>query len=307
MPMLLRNMILVLLVGLSLHLPRGIAQIEDLSQWSLVEDPANKNFSAAQFADQAELAAADGPVPSGTDIGFQSVDGDTPASSLLGYAFVPDQDFTVAIDFDTSFLGSPSGFLSLGFGVGECRDGMNSAGVAMSTFNGNPFLSFGGAARIGDVDQSPIVLNLGASSEGSLFVSLNADSGNITIGASAKPGDSSPTATASFDGIQKQWNGDDLLVSFFMRSGPLTPWSGGGVGQFVFSNLRVLDGQAVNVQDPGILLGDVNTDGVVNLLDVAPFVDLLTAGQFQAEADINQDQAVNLLDVTPFVEILSGP
>ena len=54
------------------------------------------------------------------------------------------------------------------------------------------------------------------------------------------------------------------------------------------------------------LLGDVNLDGVVNLLDVQPFVDLLVSGDFQAEADINQDGVVDLLDVQPFVDLLSG-
>ncbi len=56
----------------------------------------------------------------------------------------------------------------------------------------------------------------------------------------------------------------------------------------------------------GVLLGDVNLDGVVNLQDVAPFVALLTGGGFQAEADVNQDGAVDLLDVNPFVTVLTG-
>ena len=53
-------------------------------------------------------------------------------------------------------------------------------------------------------------------------------------------------------------------------------------------------------------IGDVNCDGLVNLLDVAPFVDVISNGQFNAKADINQDGVVNLLDVGPFVELLSG-
>ena len=55
-----------------------------------------------------------------------------------------------------------------------------------------------------------------------------------------------------------------------------------------------------------VILGDVNLDGMVNLLDVGPFVELLGNGGFQAEADINQDGSVNLLDVGPFVDILGG-
>jgi hypothetical protein len=55
-----------------------------------------------------------------------------------------------------------------------------------------------------------------------------------------------------------------------------------------------------------VLRGDVNGDGAVNLLDVDPFVGLLTAGDYLAEADINEDGVVNLLDVDPFVDLLSG-
>lgn len=59
-------------------------------------------------------------------------------------------------------------------------------------------------------------------------------------------------------------------------------------------------------QSADVLLGDVNLDGTVNLLDVAPFVNLLSSGNYQAEADINSDGAVNLLDVAGFVELLSN-
>ena len=62
----------------------------------------------------------------------------------------------------------------------------------------------------------------------------------------------------------------------------------------------------VDFTPPGVLLGDVNRDGAVNLLDVGPFVELIATGEFQAEADINMDGVVNLLDVGPFVELLSG-
>lgn len=54
------------------------------------------------------------------------------------------------------------------------------------------------------------------------------------------------------------------------------------------------------------LLGDVNGDGLVNLLDVAPFVTLIADGGFECGADVNQDGAVDLLDVGPFVSILAG-
>ena len=54
-------------------------------------------------------------------------------------------------------------------------------------------------------------------------------------------------------------------------------------------------------------LGDVNMDGTINLLDVAPFVNVLTGGgEYVCEADINQDGVNDLLDVSPFVEILTN-
>ena len=55
-----------------------------------------------------------------------------------------------------------------------------------------------------------------------------------------------------------------------------------------------------------VLLGDVNRDGSVDLLDVAPFVDLISNSGYQVEADVNQDGMVNLLDVQPFVDLLTG-
>lgn len=60
------------------------------------------------------------------------------------------------------------------------------------------------------------------------------------------------------------------------------------------------------VVDAGVLLGDVNGDGAVNLLDVGPFVDLIGGGIFQPEGDINMDGEVDLLDVGPFVDLLSS-
>lgn len=53
------------------------------------------------------------------------------------------------------------------------------------------------------------------------------------------------------------------------------------------------------------VLGDVNQDGLLNLLDVAPFVNAISSGTFQSEADTNQDGVLNLLDVAPFIELLS--
>lgn len=69
-------------------------------------------------------------------------------------------------------------------------------------------------------------------------------------------------------------------------------------------NVDALD-QVPEITDD-FVLGDVNGDGVVNLLDVSPFVELISSGEFLKEADINGDGSVNLLDVDPFIELLNG-
>ena len=88
---------------------------------------------------------------------------------------------------------------------------------------------------------------------------------------------------------------------------------------FNFVNLSIAGGYVyllVEIEVPGLLFGnaffripvftpgDVNGDGLVNLLDVPPFVELLSSTQYQVEADINRDGIVNLLDVGPFIELL---
>lgn len=55
-----------------------------------------------------------------------------------------------------------------------------------------------------------------------------------------------------------------------------------------------------------VLRGDVNEDGVVNALDISPFVSHLTAGTYLAEADMNSDGLVNALDISGFVAALTG-
>jgi len=58
--------------------------------------------------------------------------------------------------------------------------------------------------------------------------------------------------------------------------------------------------------EPEFLLGDVNRDGMVNFLDITPFISLLSGGGNQIEADINGDGAVNFLDIVPFIALLSS-
>lgn len=71
-------------------------------------------------------------------------------------------------------------------------------------------------------------------------------------------------------------------------------------------------GPGLDIGSPGISvkkwLGDVNRDGLVNGLDVDPFVARVLDGPYQEEADMNLDGFVNGLDVDPFVDavVLGG-
>ena len=75
-----------------------------------------------------------------------------------------------------------------------------------------------------------------------------------------------------------------------------------GLATLTVDGTIVLNG---TLPDP-FVAGDVNCDGVVDLLDVSPFVQLLSTGGFSEKADINGDGTVDLLDVSPFVALLSG-
>jgi hypothetical protein len=54
------------------------------------------------------------------------------------------------------------------------------------------------------------------------------------------------------------------------------------------------------------LLGDCNQDCLVDMLDITPFIGILSTNSFLTEADCNQDGVVNFLDISPFAAILSG-
>ena len=223
----------------------------DFTTWTQVQDPANALMTGSTIATQAMLQAGNGAVPAGTDIGYQTVNGTGVADATQGFYFAKLQSVSLAVDFAVSGS-NQQGTLGIGFGIGEDSGGMNSAGVAMLIQNGSP-LAYGAAARVNDVNQAANVLGLGSSS-GTLFVSYDASTGNVTVGESTTTGASSPAASSTYSGIEQQWAGDDLLASFFLRSdGTLsTPWQG-GAETATFSNFRVLSGSATAVPEPAMI------------------------------------------------------
>jgi hypothetical protein len=99
------------------------------------------------------------------------------------------------------------------------------------------------------------------------------------------------------EGAQSLLNEDAWWITWLIFQGGDT--SGADRITTTFDNIRFTGGTTV-------LLGDVNMDGVVNGLDVDPFVGLVTGGTYQAEGDMNEDGVVNGLDVDPFVATVVG-
>lgn len=221
--------------------------ISHLDRWFGVEDPPNANLDASRTgsgsATTVTLTAANAAIPSGTDIGFQSFNGNTAADSTAGYAFDPGSDFTVAIDYSITYGGSNPLNLGIGFGIGEDGNGENSAGVALGRglVSGFPAIGIVGTARIDDVTQPTAPLGgipFGTTDDGSFFVTYTAATGTIRVGRSAAPGAGVPELVHDFVGMQNSWNDRDLIVSFFMRS---EGWTG-GTASATFDNLRVIHG-----------------------------------------------------------------
>lgn len=78
-------------------------------------------------------------------------------------------------------------------------------------------------------------------------------------------------------------------------------------GTIVYSIGQIgLSSETVFVGGETVQRGDVNCDGIISLLDIDPFVEVLISGKFDTKADINSDNEVNLLDVQPLVDLISG-
>ena len=55
------------------------------------------------------------------------------------------------------------------------------------------------------------------------------------------------------------------------------------------------------------LLGDINDDGILNILDIVALVNLVLAGEYDPMGDMNDDETLNILDIVTLANIvLSG-
>ena len=52
------------------------------------------------------------------------------------------------------------------------------------------------------------------------------------------------------------------------------------------------------------LLGDINYDGLLNILDLVGISNLILGDEFLSEGDMNQDGQLNILDIVSLVNLI---
>ena len=142
------------------------------------------------------------------------------------------------------------------------------------------------------VDSAEIQIKIGKDDHDRLFVQgeLNLD-GQLTILISTDAEVSADDSLEIIDAGSFTGNFSNVV------QGRVNVESGGSFAVMQNDNKLILQGYVP-------LLGDLNGDGVVSLLDIAPLVDLILSGEYDAVADFNFDDDVDLLDVALFVEAL---
>ena len=54
------------------------------------------------------------------------------------------------------------------------------------------------------------------------------------------------------------------------------------------------------------ILGDINEDGILNILDIVLMVNMILSNEYSVVADVNEDGFINILDIVLMVNILVG-
>ena len=224
--------------------------ITNLTEWTLIEDPQDPGMSAMIDSPSQATLTATGSINPGVDIGYGTIDGMDVATSTSGFYFSPNEDFTVAIDYDISSLMS-MGLGGIGLGIGEDVLGTDSAGIGIALQDGM-WLAAAGAARDGNMDAGTEILLTTPALSGRLFVEYNSITGSVILGINSIQGSNVPGATATLNGVQNLWDDQGLLASFFLRSEGAFNLTGLSSGTLtaVFSNFEVLEGTPIVIPEP---------------------------------------------------------
>ena len=67
----------------------------------------------------------------------------------------------------------------------------------------------------------------------------------------------------------------------------------------LYSEIQILIDEMTN-----LLPGDINNDGILNVIDVVSIVNLILAGDYSELADINEDNSLNIQDVISIINLI---
>jgi len=96
---------------------------------------------------------------------------------------------------------------------------------------------------------------------------------------------------------------DDAVIKEFTESGT-TVWSythSGNNANIARAQRYPLD--AFDAVDDTIL-GDLNEDGVLNILDIVSLVNMVLSGEYNTNGDLNEDGGLNILDIVSLVNLI---
>jgi len=181
--------------------------------------------------------------------------------------------------------------------TGSVVDVTGGAVVSALVESGSTLNVFGGSVRGGTVRDNSVRVFAGG--EFNLYVTEAFIDGALID-------DLSPGETRTISGTPNGFSFPPVTLSGMLTDGSeffytLNPFSLAAGGDVFEPGSTV----TVTLVSPTVL-GDVNRDGVVDFLDISPFIVALSAASpFIPEADCNQDGEVNFFDISSFIEILS--
>ena len=78
--------------------------------------------------------------------------------------------------------------------------------------------------------------------------------------------------------------------------------------QFTFSNTDLVLGPyyfgSCELSESNNILGDINADGIINVIDIVMTVNLILSNDYDVAGDVNEDGQLNILDVVALVNII---
>jgi hypothetical protein len=63
---------------------------------------------------------------------------------------------------------------------------------------------------------------------------------------------------------------------------------------------------AIRCVSDNYILGDINGDEILNVLDIVLMINMILSNEYSVVADVNEDESVDVLDVVLMVNILVG-